>query len=613
MRAVPLRISDSTPGAILQPQPPPCDSEVRRGSAAGCDGACVHGGSWSSCSSWSKAARSACGSNSGARKRTLCAQRVQQARRGVFACLAGAAALQQGGQRRGVAGREVALVVGAQHADVAGDARGQHRRAAAHRLHDHVGAAFHAAGVHQHVGALDAPARGRVRQRAEPAVAGQSPCGRARELAQRRRRARRRCGRCGCRRPRSRRAASNSVCGDFTSRRWPTITARRRATVLGSVRRARAWTGTPRAPCRAAPAAGPAAPSSCSTTRRCASSSERCACGVAVDVAVQVGAGQHHDQPAARVRRAPRRRSRRPSAARAAPSSASSRRGQRRPASAARCAHANARRQQLRPAPRGLPVAVVGVGQRRAYDDDRWIATSPGLYRARRRRGAGAPRGAAAAVRAALRAQRAAHTRLADAFARRVGRCPSGRAATRPSSTRRCGSWATSAGSRSAGSPATASAARGVACDPDHARGPSLLPQADACTTPAGCAHRTPLGAAAARCGRHARLPGAHAGADAGAAGRAAAGCRRRRAVLLPPGRCCTRTCSRGRALHGAGPGRSRCALARPLPRPAADAELELPAQRFRLGPTPAGFAFDNELRGARQCASRRCASTRRP
>ena len=31
-RAVPLRISDSTPGAILQPQPPPWDSEVRRGS-----------------------------------------------------------------------------------------------------------------------------------------------------------------------------------------------------------------------------------------------------------------------------------------------------------------------------------------------------------------------------------------------------------------------------------------------------------------------------------------------------------------------------------------------------------------------------------------------------
>ena len=44
MRAVPRRISDSTPGAILQPQPPPCDSEVRRGSAAGVgDGGLVVG------------------------------------------------------------------------------------------------------------------------------------------------------------------------------------------------------------------------------------------------------------------------------------------------------------------------------------------------------------------------------------------------------------------------------------------------------------------------------------------------------------------------------------------------------------------------------------------
>ena len=31
--AAPRRIDDSTPGAILQPQPPPCDSEVRRGSS----------------------------------------------------------------------------------------------------------------------------------------------------------------------------------------------------------------------------------------------------------------------------------------------------------------------------------------------------------------------------------------------------------------------------------------------------------------------------------------------------------------------------------------------------------------------------------------------------
>ena len=38
MCAVPLRISDSTPGAILQPQPPPWESEVRRGWARGAVG-----------------------------------------------------------------------------------------------------------------------------------------------------------------------------------------------------------------------------------------------------------------------------------------------------------------------------------------------------------------------------------------------------------------------------------------------------------------------------------------------------------------------------------------------------------------------------------------------
>lgn len=36
--AVPLSISANTPGAILQPQPPPCEREVRRGSVAGCLG-----------------------------------------------------------------------------------------------------------------------------------------------------------------------------------------------------------------------------------------------------------------------------------------------------------------------------------------------------------------------------------------------------------------------------------------------------------------------------------------------------------------------------------------------------------------------------------------------
>ena len=35
MEAVFLRISDSTPGAILQPQPPPCERDVSRGSVIG--------------------------------------------------------------------------------------------------------------------------------------------------------------------------------------------------------------------------------------------------------------------------------------------------------------------------------------------------------------------------------------------------------------------------------------------------------------------------------------------------------------------------------------------------------------------------------------------------
>ena len=36
MAAVPLRISLSTPGAILQPQPPPWESDVNRGSVLLC-------------------------------------------------------------------------------------------------------------------------------------------------------------------------------------------------------------------------------------------------------------------------------------------------------------------------------------------------------------------------------------------------------------------------------------------------------------------------------------------------------------------------------------------------------------------------------------------------
>ncbi|MDT4863749.1 hypothetical protein FQZ97_984700 [compost metagenome] len=93
---------------------------------------------------------------------------------------------QQGGQRRGITGREVTTIVGAQHAHVASDVRSQHRRAAERGLHDDVGTAFHAAGVHQHMGALDTGTRGRVRLAAEPAVVRAIGRGLARGFAQRR-------------------------------------------------------------------------------------------------------------------------------------------------------------------------------------------------------------------------------------------------------------------------------------------------------------------------------------------------------------------------------------------------------------------------------------------
>ena len=69
-----------------------------------------------------------------------------------------------------MAGLKVAGIVFAQHADIAGNARGQHRRATAHRLHHHMGATFYAAGVHQHMRALYVPARGHVWLATQPAV-----------------------------------------------------------------------------------------------------------------------------------------------------------------------------------------------------------------------------------------------------------------------------------------------------------------------------------------------------------------------------------------------------------------------------------------------------------
>jgi hypothetical protein len=112
----------------------------------------------------------------------LLGEAVQQA---VGPALFGTAAAQQRGEAGGVAAFEIAFVAPAEHADVAVDARGDDRRARARGFHHHVGAAFGAAGVHQHVRGLDAAARGRVRQAAEPAVVRAGGHGGARFVAER--------------------------------------------------------------------------------------------------------------------------------------------------------------------------------------------------------------------------------------------------------------------------------------------------------------------------------------------------------------------------------------------------------------------------------------------
>ena len=69
-----------------------------------------------------------------------------------------------------MAGLKVAGIVFAQHADIAGNARGQHRGSAEHRLHHHMRTALNTAGMHQHMRTLNMPARGRMRLAAQPAV-----------------------------------------------------------------------------------------------------------------------------------------------------------------------------------------------------------------------------------------------------------------------------------------------------------------------------------------------------------------------------------------------------------------------------------------------------------
>ncbi len=135
----------------------------------------------------------------------------------------------------------------------------------------------------------------------------------------------------------------------------------------------------------------------------------------------------------------------------------------------------------------------------------------------------------------------------------------------------------------------------GTACDPDAARAPSLLPQADAWFDSSRVAHRTRW---------ELPLPGSTATADY-----LAATLEQTLAALarLPPD-ADTETLYFFRlvALHEQMHAEAAVYMARhlglalsdePLPLAVpANEELELPAQGWRLGPPPGGFAFDNEL-----------------
>src|SRR5512133_1497180 len=137
--------------------------------------------------------------------------------------------------------------------------------------------------------------------------------------------------------------------------------------------------------------------------------------------------------------------------------------------------------------------------------------------------------------------------------------------------------------------------ARGVACVPDHARGPSLLPQADAWYDSSRVAHRTRW---------ESPLPGPDATRDY--LERTLAQTLALLEELPPDAGDDALYFFRLVAMHEAMHAEAAAYMAQNLgitlregaapPRLVADTELELPAQRFRVGSDAAGFAFDNEL-----------------
>ena len=213
------------------------------------------------------ARRSAAGRKSGSRAAHWARRRCGERR-------VGAEAAHQRRQRGGVADREVAVVVGAEQADVAVDPARQHRHARAHRLDDDVGAAFHPAAVDQRARPRDrAPRRGVRRARRASGRTGTPPSSPALRRPGARRAAAPTWAIVGTTAsPASRRAARYSVAGSFSSRRWPTAT-RSASPGARAARSAGAdWTMTT-ALARLA-ASRRARPASCSTTMRLAHSSE---------------------------------------------------------------------------------------------------------------------------------------------------------------------------------------------------------------------------------------------------------------------------------------------------------------------------------------------------
>ena len=204
-------------------------------------------------------------------------------------------------QRRGVADRKVAGIVGAQQSDRSVDARGEHRNARCDRLGDDVRPALAHRREHHGLCARQQATHLRGRPVATPHVAGiLSHFGlcRAAHLASSAapRWTMRRCELAG----RSR-AASAARIGSFTARRCP-ITATSKLRPDGAARRTMAPTDGSPAPCARNFAGTRSRASSCSTISRSANASDaQCRRRIAIEVFVDVGAGQGHDQRPFRV------------------------------------------------------------------------------------------------------------------------------------------------------------------------------------------------------------------------------------------------------------------------------------------------------------------------